>query len=132
MSFIRTIVRSSPKDLIIVPMKLAIKGHATLTISAVLDTGADHTCISRKLLESAGVVLAGKSIGVVGISSKSEGTIVSVDLEFPMDGPDPICVTNHDVAAASLVGSDALLGRDFLQWFDVTIHKSGLVVLRHE
>ena len=119
-------VRFTPGERIMVDAKL----NGRTTVRLLLDTGADRTLISPKVLGDAGVSMLGAASGpIVGVTGQAEAQAAAVDsLEIQ-----EARVTKMPVIAFEMnrPGVDGLLGRDFLDHFHVTIDSAaGTVTIR--
>jgi predicted aspartyl protease len=107
-----------------------VKINGTSTARLVLDTGADGTLISPRALRAAGVSLV-TPIGtgqVIGVTGSDRVPFVMVEsLEVGDARVVKLPVGAYEIAQAE---GDGLLGRDFLNRFNVTIDAvRGLVTL---
>ena len=103
--------------------------NGTGSVRLVLDTGADVTTINPRALSSLGVsfrdALRGGIRGVTGTADVLAVTIESLEIGAAKVGP--LRIVSHD--SGSFAG-DGLLGRDFLDHFQVSIdNAAGLVTL---
>lgn len=123
-----TVIRYTPGQPIMVDVRINDSGTARL----LLDTGADRTMISPRALVAAGVritrpVATGTVTGVTGSDRIDYVVVDSLEVGEAR-------VTRLPVAAYEIAGGgagDGLLGRDFLDRFDVSIDGSrGEVTLR--
>lgn len=128
-----SIKRASPRDLITIPVfvgpTMGSKPKTTLTqLTAILDTGNDHTAINRTLLEEFGVAIDGDPIKLNGVTGSQMAGSCLVDMVIHLDNGEQCRIHKHIVVAADL-NCEALLGRDILQWFDVQMLRNGDVTL---
>ena len=119
-----TTITYTPGRKIIVDAK--INGDTSTRL--LLDTGADRTLISPRVLVSAGASLTRGTIAgrLQGVASTTE--VQAVEIESLAVGEarvGPMYVVSHDLEQS---GIDGLLGRDFLDQFKVTIDAAGGVV----
>lgn len=119
-----TVVRFSPGQRITVDATV----NGSTATRLLLDTGADQTLISPRVLAAAGVSLtrgatAGQVRGVTG-SADVQGVVID-SLEVGEARVDRLTVIAHEMDQP---GIDGLLGRDFLEQFNVTIDSSQGVV----
>ncbi|MEQ1938050.1 retroviral-like aspartic protease family protein [Mesorhizobium sp. CN5-321] len=125
-----TLRRSSPRDLIIIPLWVfnpdTEHGHQ---IAAQLDTGNDHTCLRQDVLDRIGATPSGRSLPVHGVTGSSSAQVTRLTLGFRMDGNGTVTVDRHEVAVLLHMSCEALLGRDILEWFDMTISRNGVVTI---
>lgn len=130
MSKTLTIHRASPKDLIIVPLWVFNPDtEYGEQIAAQLDTGNDHTCLRQDVLDRIGATASGRTLPVQGVTGSSTARLSTLTLGIRMDGSGKVTINNHEVAVLSQMSCEALIGRDFLEWFDVTILRSGVVTI---
>jgi hypothetical protein len=121
-----TVLRYRPGERIMVDVRLNGRASARL----MLDTGADRTLINPRSLIAAGVPLQ-RAVGrseVRGVTGKDTVLWVVVDsLEVGQARVTKIPVAAYEMGAYE---SDGLLGRDFLDRFNLSIDASrGLVTL---
>lgn len=119
-----TTIRYTPGERILVDVR--INGAASAHL--VLDTGADRTLIRPRALAAAGVSLTrsvekGRLVGVTGDDHLSYVMIESLEVGQARVGPMPIGA--YEMAQME---GDGLLGRDFLDAFNVTIDAAGGLV----
>jgi hypothetical protein len=95
-----------------------------VSLTLMLDTGADRTMLAPAALERAGVeTAAGRRVRVIGVSGESEGREVTLQrLDIAGARLGPVAVVAHEVPAA---GIDGLLGRDLLDAFTITVDTAG-------
>lgn len=108
-------------------VKALVNGKGPVTL--VLDTGADSTVISPLALWKAGVSTMYAPRGEIqGATGKATVGAVQVEsLEVGDARVGPLTVIAHDV---ELKNGDGLLGRDFLNHFNVIVDpKAGIVTL---
>lgn len=120
-----TTIRFTPGQRIMVDVK--INGSASAQL--LLDTGADRTLISPRALLAAGVriarpVASGQMEGVTGTDKIEYVVVDSLEVGEARVGRMPVASYNLPSAAAG----DGLLGRDFLDRFNVNIDSSAGVV----
>jgi hypothetical protein len=117
-------IRFTPGQRIMVDVR--INGSASANL--LLDTGADRTMINPRALVAAGIPLA-RPVGsarVTGVAGSDQVSFVVVDsLEIGEARVGRLAVASYDVGGG--VG-DGLLGRDFLDRFNVTIDSVNGVV----
>lgn len=118
-------VRFTPGQAILVNARINDSGSAKL----LLDTGASVTTINPRLLSQLGVssrdAVRGSIRGVTGSADTLFVMVNSIDVNGAKAGP--IRVVAHDV---ELGPADGLLGRDFLDRFQVSIdNQAGIVTL---
>jgi Aspartyl protease/Domain of unknown function (DUF4124) len=119
-----TIVRFAPGERILVDARVN-GGHS---VRLLLDTGADKTLIAPRALVASGVSLARQGIrgSIVGVTGKADVQGVKIDsLEVGEARVGPLFVVSYDMNQPRY---DGLLGRDFLEHFDVAIDSSRGVV----
>jgi predicted aspartyl protease len=113
-----TIIKYTPGQRIMVDVKI----NGSFTTKLLLDTGADRTLVSPRALTAAGVAIArpvasGSITGATGTDRINYVVVDSLEIGDARVGKLP-------VGSYELAGSDAgdgLLGRDFLDQFNVTI-----------
>lgn len=119
-----TVIRYSPGKQIVADVK--INGGTSARL--ILDTGADRTLVSRRVLAAAGVsvsraVATGRIVGVTGTDRLPFVMVDSFEVGTIRLGRMP-------VGAYDVAGTDGLLGRDVLDRFNVAIDPAqGLVTL---
>jgi predicted aspartyl protease len=98
------------------------------SVRLLLDTGADRTLISPRALVAAGVSLTRGSMtgSISGVTGTADVQAVALDsLEVGEARVGRLRVISYDMNQS---GYDGLLGRDFLEQFNVSIDSSrGLV-----
>ena len=95
-------------------------------VSGLLDTGADHTCVSRRLAQSPNLRPSGK-IPVSGATGASEMNQYMIDLLLQF-GQNSIAITEHMVTeftSDSTTAYDMLVGRDIICQGVLTMDFSG-------
>ena len=119
-----TVIRYSPGKQIVADVR--INGGTSARL--ILDTGADRTLISRRVLAAAGVsvsraVATGRLVGVTGSDRLPFVMIDSLEVGGIRLGRMP-------VGAYDVADTDGLLGRDVLDRFNVAIEPAqGVVTL---
>ncbi len=125
-----TLTRHSDRDIIKVPMMVfnpvTEQGEA---FDGDLDTGNDHTCVHPRVLQKISVVPNGQHLPVQGVTGTSSAQVGSVTMGFKADNGDTLIVQGHQVAVLPTINCDILIGRDLLEWCDVTITRGGTVTL---
>ena len=83
-------------------------------VSGLLDTGADHTCVSQRLAQSLNLRPSGK-VPVSGATGVSEMNQYMIDL-LQQFGQNSIAITEHMVTefTSSSTVYDMLVGRDII------------------
>ena len=83
-------------------------------VNGLLDTGADHTCVSRRLAQSLNLRPSGK-VPVSGATGASEMNQYMIDLLLQF-GQNSIAITEHMVTefTSSSTAYDMLVGRDII------------------
>ena len=119
-----TTIRYTPGDKIIVDAKV----NGSTSTRLLLDTGADRTLISPRVLVAAGASLtrgtvAGRLQGATGSADIEAVAIESLEVGQARVGQ--MLVVSHDIDQSDI---DGLLGRDFLDQFKVTIDSADGVV----
>lgn len=101
-----TAKRASPLDVIHVPVMIydaaILKGGQ---IMADFDTGNDHTCIRRDVVEMMGIPIVGRPMHVHGVTGSSTGPVVNLNLGFEMDDGHRCTIEGHEVANAYLAAT---------------------------
>jgi len=118
-------IRFTPGQAILVNARI----NDTGSVKLLLDTGASVTTINPRLLAQLGVssrdAVRGSIRGVTGSADTLFVMVNSIDVNGAKAGP--IRVVAHDV---ELGQADGLLGRDFLDRFQVAIdNQAGIVTL---
>jgi hypothetical protein len=119
-----TTIRYTPGERIMVDARV----NGSHSVRLLLDTGADRTLIAPRALVAAGVSLVrgGVKGSILGVTGRAEVQGVKIEsLEVGEARVAPLLVVSYDMNQA---GSDGLLGRDFLERFDVAIDSSRGVV----
>jgi len=111
------------------PIMVNARVNGAGTVNLMLDTGATITLINPRALAALGVsnrtALRGAVQGVTGRSNVLYVIVETLEVGEAKFGP--LRVAAHD---AELRFGDGLLGRDFLDQFNVTIdNKAGVVIL---
>lgn len=83
-------------------------------VSGLLDTGADHTCVSQRLAQSLNLRPSGK-VPVSGATGVSEMNQYMIDLLLQF-GQNSIAITEHMVTefTSNSTAYDMLVGRDII------------------
>lgn len=127
-----TIKRNSPLDVVHIPLMVAdvdcAKGGQIL---ADFDTGNDHTCIRRDVLDAIGIPITGRPMPVHGVTGSATGTVVKLFFGFEMDDGHRCTIDGHDVVVLDAMTCQCLLGRDVLRIFDVELRNDGTTILKH-
>ncbi|RVM58396.1 hypothetical protein CN128_09900 [Sinorhizobium meliloti] len=125
-----TLQRASNKDLIKIPVWIIhpIANNAAL-FHADFDTGNDHTCVHPRVLHQVGARADGRHLPVHGVAGGAMAQVATVSIGFQMDDGHRITVTSHEVAVLPLTNCDILLGRDMLDWCDVSITRGGVTII---
>jgi predicted aspartyl protease len=113
-----TAINFTPGQRILVDVKINGSGGARL----MLDTGADRTLISPRALQAAGVRIAGPTATgqIVGATGSERIQFVAVDsLEVGDARVGRMLVGSYGLPTTDV--GDGLLGRDFLDQFNVNI-----------
>lgn len=110
------------------PIVVTARVNGGRSIRLLLDTGASHTTISPRVLSALGVDgRASGRIRVQGVTGSAEASTVMLEsLEVGEARVAPLEVVALD---ANMLQGDGLLGRDFLDRFQVSIDTSARVVL---
>jgi Aspartyl protease/Domain of unknown function (DUF4124) len=120
-------IRFTPGQRIMVDVRINGSGGAQL----MLDTGADRTLISPRALQAAGVRIAapaatGQIVGATGSERISFVVVESLEVGEARVGRMPVGAYNLPTTEVG----DGLLGRDFLDQFNVNIDSGkGVVTL---
>jgi aspartyl protease/uncharacterized protein DUF4124 len=118
-------IRFTPGERIMV--EATINGRSSVRL--LLDTGADRTLIAPRALDDAGVSMRGAIKGaIVGVTGRADAHGVTVDsLEVQDARVSGMLVIAYDMKSP---GVDGLLGRDFLEHFNVNIDSvTGVVTI---
>jgi predicted aspartyl protease len=122
-----TTINFTPGQRILVDVKINGSGGARL----MLDTGADRTLVSPRALQAAGVRIAGPTATgqIVGATGSERIQFVAVDsLEVGNARVSRMVVGSYSLPTTDV--GDGLLGRDFLDHFNVNIDSGkGVVTL---
>ena len=119
-------IRYTPGERIMVDARI----NGNTPVRLLLDTGADRTLINPKSLSSAGISprteVAGPILGVTGQAEAHGAALESLEVQDAR-------VTGMQVIAFDMKrpGVDGLLGRDFLEQFNVNLDaRTGTVTIR--
>ena len=127
-----TVKRASPLHVIHIPLMVAdtaiTKGGQIL---ANFDTGNDHTCIRRDVLEAIGIAIIGRPMPFYGVTGSATGTVVKLFLGFEMDDKHRCSIDGHEVVVLDAITCKCLLGRDMLRIFDVELRNDGTTILKY-
>lgn len=127
-----TIKRAQPSDEIRIP--IVVFGSSTSpnnTVLGLFDTGNDHTVLSRAVIDVVGGTYTNRTLPVQGVTGSGIARVAVVSLGIEFDDGQKIPITDHEVAVLDDTGNHALLGRDFLERFDVTISRDGTFTLTY-
>ena len=113
-----TLIKYTPGQRIMVDVKI----NGSFNTQLLLDTGADRTMISPRVLTAAGVSIAkpvatGQITGVTGTDKISYVVVDSLEVGEAKVGKMP--VGSYELAGTGT--GDGLLGRDFLDQFKMTV-----------
>ena len=110
------------------PILLAVKVNGLRTVRLLLDTGAQSTLIHTRALAAIGVdPSGGRPVSVMGVTGQAEGRYVGLEsLEVGEARVAPLGVIAYDLL---LREGDGLLGRDFLDQFNLTVDSEARVVI---
>lgn len=113
-----TLIKYTPGQRIMVDVKI----NGGFSTQLLLDTGADRTMISPRVLTAAGVSIAkpvatGQITGVTGTDKINYVVVDSLEVGEAKVGKMP--VGSYDLAGTGT--GDGLLGRDFLDQFKMTV-----------
>jgi predicted aspartyl protease len=121
-----TIKRAHPKDAIRFEVHVFNPiSEAGARATALFDTGNDHTVVSKALADRLGLSPTGQPLSVHGVTGHSTAQIALATLGIEFDGGHKCEIINHEVAILDGTSDDVLIGRDFLERFDVTISRDG-------
>src|SRR5258708_18624992 len=111
-----TVKRASPLDVIHIPVRVANTTNGNVhQILADLDTGNDHTCIRRDVLDGIDLPIIGRSMPLHGVTGSATGTVVKLHLGFEMDDKHRCNIEEHEVVVLDTMTCLCLLGRDMLR-----------------
>ena len=113
------------------PIMVAARVNGSGSVRLMLDTGAARTVISPTALNALGVSYEDSQRGTLkGVTGDADVEAVKVDsIEVGGAKHGPLLVISHDAGFGSERG-DGLLGRDFLDFFTLTIdNTAGLLTL---
>lgn len=96
-----------------------VASRSNYTYKALVDTGADHTCISRKIAHEVGLRVTGK-IGMASASRDEEVNLYIADVYVPVvssgePGAGLVCNSAQLMEVRDDHRYQALLGRDVLE-----------------
>ena len=121
-----TTIRFTPGQRIMVSARI----NGATSVDLLLDTGADRTVMSPRVFAAAGISLSrgvgtGTIRGATGTANVTAVPIESIEVGEAKVGK--MVVISHDIEQA---GIDGLLGRDFLDQFNVNVDNAqGVVTL---
>jgi predicted aspartyl protease len=119
-------IRYTPGERIMVEARI----NGSHSVRLLLDTGADRTLIAPRALVASGISLARDGVkgSITGVTGTAQVQGVRIEsLEVGEARVSPLLVISYDMGQA---GYDGLLGRDFLEQFNVTMDAArGLVTL---
>jgi predicted aspartyl protease len=100
----------------VLPITMHIPGDSTkqVTTEALVDTGADITCLPRALINALGAEYA-SSYDVFAINGLSIGSKDSYFLEFEI-------ATTKKIVEVIAVGDEPILGRNLINEFTLQFH----------
>ncbi len=126
-----TIPRLSPRHNIWVPFWIRAPDSPTyMATRGELDTGNDHTCIQREVVEGLGYRISGRPIGVNGVTGTASAVIMSLPVRFEMDHPPHVECDSWDFVVVNDMKCECLLGRDLLDYFDLELRRDGTAILK--
>ena len=110
------------------PIVVTARINGGRSVQLLLDTGATHTTISPRALSALGVDMrAAGRIRVQGVTGVAEAvTVMLQSLEVGDAKVSPLEVVAHD---PNMLTGEGLLGRDFLDRFQVSIDTTARVVI---
>jgi predicted aspartyl protease len=120
-----TIKRARSKDAIHLKVLVFGPSGSGGAGTALFDTGNDHTVISKAFADSIGLSGTGRGLSVHGVTGGSMGTVALVTLGIEFDGGHKVTVDDHEVVVLAGASDQIMIGRDFLERFDVTITRDG-------
>ena len=125
-----TIKRTNAKDPIHINVWFfnPVTHEGTSTIG-LFDTGNDHTVITREVADRIGITAFGRPLSVCGVNGASEGRAAHVTIGIEFDEQHKVTIEEHEVVVLSDASSPLLIGRDFLEMFDVKIGRDGSFTL---
>jgi predicted aspartyl protease len=95
----------------------------------LVDTGADSTVLSARVLEALGLQRLQSLRPVVGIGGAAGTVDVEVTIWLTRDGPDQVAFSGRFAAVTSADALDmSVIGRDILQWFALIVDRPGQTV----
>lgn len=97
-------------------------------VHGLLDTGNDHTVISRELFDTLKLKETGREVTINGITGGSIGSSSYIGFGIQMNGK-KAHIERHEVVVARGVANAVLIGRDLLHMFDVTLKRDGTMIL---
>ncbi|MEY9831090.1 hypothetical protein ABIA25_002905 [Sinorhizobium fredii] len=125
-----TLTRERDRDTIYIPIHIFDAGYTKGgEVAADFDTGNDHTCIRQNVFDAIGLVADGRTIQVNGVTGGAAGRTAQVNIGIQTDDGHKNTITNHEVVVLSSMTCDVLLGRDMLEFFDVSITRGGTTIL---
>lgn len=132
------IQRGNPHAFAYLPVALLIGPEGTeqsRTVSALVDTGADHTVIHASILQELMIPQTGKTLGFTGAGAL--GTIGSAWVRLGFTGVNDAgeyatLISSKEIGVASSLTCEMIIGLDVLSYFDLSFERSGRVELSWE
>lgn len=126
-----TITRPSPIDPIKIPVAILNPTTDTLVWGiGLFDTGNDHTVVSKSFLDRSGIAVNGRHLPVMGVTGVATAQVATVSLGIEFDGGHKVTIADHEVAVLLGASDDLLIGRDFLERFDISISRNGTFTMQ--
>ncbi|MFN8633337.1 MAG: retropepsin-like aspartic protease [Chloroflexota bacterium] len=95
----------------------------------LVDTGADSTVLSARILEALGLERLRSLLPIVGIGGATGTVDVEVTIWLTRDGPDQVAFNGRFAAVTDPDALDmSVLGRDILRWFALVVDQPGNTV----
>ena len=125
-----TIKRAEPREPIRIPIYiLEVGSDEAVAVQGLFDTGLDHTIISREVAAAVQLKSTGRTISLRGIDGGVTGDTALVSFAIDNDQGGRWVCDGQEMVILDGCTEAVLMGRDFLEKFDLTIARDGTVTL---
>ena len=100
-----------------------------MAVHGLLDTGLDHTIISQEVADAIQLKPTGRTITLSGIDGGATGDTVLISFAIDNDQGGRWICDDQEVVVLRDCSERVLMGRDFLEKFDISIDRNGTVTL---